>query len=107
MGEGAHEGESVRALLGRGAEDEQRGVVFLAEELERRGVLEGVDLVLLGELLGQRDPELVQVGDGVLGDLGAGGAAEEEGIFGVLDGFGGFLVERPLAAGISRFSLED
>ncbi len=42
----------MRALLAGRAEDEQRGVVLLAEELEGGGILEGVDLVLLGELLG-------------------------------------------------------
>lgn len=102
--EGAHEGDGVRALLGRGPEDEHRGVVLLAEELERRGVLERVDLILLGELLGERDPQLIEVGDGVLGDLRAAAAAQEEGGFGVLDGLGGLLVERPFGARVSRFS---
>jgi hypothetical protein len=55
---------------------------------------------------------LVEVVEGVLGYLRAGGAAEEECCFGVLDGFWGFLVEGSFAArvagfsGISQFSVE-
>jgi hypothetical protein len=51
-----------------------------------------VDLVLLGKLLRQRSPERVEVCEGVLGDLGTGGAAEEECLFGILNGFGSLLV---------------
>lgn len=36
--------------------------------------------------------------------LRAGGASEEEGSFGILDGLGGFLGERALAASIAGFS---
>jgi hypothetical protein len=42
----------MRALLGRRAENQERGIVLLAEELERRRILKRVDLVLLGKLLG-------------------------------------------------------
>jgi hypothetical protein len=94
----------MRALLGRGAEDEERGVVLLAEELQGRGVVERVDLVLLGEFLGQWDAQLVQVGERILGDLRAAAAAEEECGFGVLDGFGGSFVQGTLAARVARFS---
>ena len=52
-----------------------------------------MDGVLLGELLGEWDAELVEVCEGVLGYLRAGCAAEEEGGFGVFDCFWGFLVE--------------
>jgi hypothetical protein len=48
----ADHGQGVRALLGAAAKDHEGGVVLLGEELERGGVLEGVDGVLLGELLG-------------------------------------------------------
>jgi hypothetical protein len=99
-----HQGDRVRAFLGRRAEHQDRGIVLLAEELERRGVLEGVDLVLLGELLGQRDPELVEIGDGVLRDLRAGAATQEEGGLGILNGFRSFLVERSFGARVARFS---
>ena len=37
-------------------------------------------------------------------DLGAAGAAEEEGGFGVFDGFGGFLVEGSLGARVAGFA---
>lgn len=102
--EGADEGEAVRTLLAAAAEDEQRGVVLLGEELERGGRLERVDGVLLGELLGERHAQLVQVGEGVLDDLRAGCAAQEEGRLGVLDGFGGFLVEGAFGARVAGFS---
>lgn len=46
----------------------------------------------------------MQVGQGVLGYLAAGCAAEEEGCFGVLEGFGSFLVERSFAACVAGFS---
>lgn len=104
VAEGADEGEAVGPLLGGGAEDEEGGVVLLGEELEGGGVLEGVDGVLLGELLGQGLAQLVEVVEGVLGHLGAGGAAEEEDRLGVLDGLGGAFGEGALGAGIARFA---
>lgn len=51
-----------------------------------------MDLVLLGELPSQGFLERVEVCESVLGDLGTGGAAEEECLFGILNGFGGLLV---------------
>lgn len=94
----------MRALLAAGPEDEQRGVVLLAEELERRRVLERVDLVLLRELLRQRPPQRVQVRQRVLRLLRACCAAQEERLLGVLDGLGGLLVEGALGARVARFS---
>jgi hypothetical protein len=63
-----------------------------------------MDFVFLGELFGEREVQLVQVIKGVLGYLGAGGAAEEEGRFGVLEWFGGPFVERSFAACVAGFS---
>lgn len=104
VAEHADHGQGVGALLGAAAKDHERGVVLLGEELERRGVLEGVDRVLLGELLGERDAQLVQVGEGILHDLRARGAAQEEARLGVLDGLGGLLLEGALGAGVAGFS---
>lgn len=97
-------GEAVGSLLGAAAKDEEGGIVFLGKEFERRGVFKGVDGVFLCEFLGERLAQGKEVGKGVLGDLGAGGAAEEEDGFRVLDGFGGALLEGPLGAGVARFS---
>jgi len=69
----------MRSLLRRRSEDEQRGVVLLGEELEGCGVFEWVDSVLLGEFFGERDSQLVEITEGILDDLRAAGAAEEEG----------------------------
>jgi hypothetical protein len=94
----------MRPLLAARSKHQHTAVVLLGEELQRGNVLEGMDVILLGELLGERTAEGVEVGEGILGDLGTGGAPQEEGSFGVLDGFGGFLVERTLGARIARFS---
>ncbi len=72
--------------------------------LERRGVLKGEDTVLLGEALdvgGAQGDEIVL---GVLGDLGARGAAQEEGCLGVLDDLGLTVGEGALRAGVLGFS---
>lgn len=103
-GEGSDEGQGVRALLAAGAEDEQAGVVLLGEELERGRVLEGVDGVLLGELLGQGLAHGVKLRQGILRHLGAGRSPEEEAALWVLDGLGFALLESPLGAGIARFA---
>lgn len=102
--EGARERQAVGSLLGAAAEDEEGGVVLLGEELERRGILEGVDGVLLGELLGERLAQGEEVGEGVLGYLRAGGAAEEEDRLWVFDGFGGALLQGAFGAGVAGFS---
>lgn len=86
------------------AEDEECGVVFLAVEFQRRGVVEGVDGVLFGEFEGQRPFEGVQVREGQLDDFGARAAAEEEGRFGVFVGLGRFFVEGALGAGVAGFA---
>lgn len=104
VAEGADDGQAVGPLLGAAAEDHQGGVVLLAEELERGSVLEGVDGVLLGELLGEGLAQREEVGEGVLRDLRAGGAAEEEAGLGVLLLLGGALLEGALGAGITGFS---
>lgn len=84
------------ALLLAASKDEQRGVVLLREELERCGILKRVDGVLLGEFFGKRQAERVEVVEGILDDLGAGCAAEEEALLGVFDGFGLALLEGSL-----------
>jgi len=48
---------------------------------------------------------LVEVGKCVLGDLTARGAAEEEGGFGIFDGFGGFFVEGAFAACVAGLAV--
>jgi hypothetical protein len=47
----------------------------------------------------------VELGERVLDDLTAGRAPEEEGRFRVLDGFGGFLFEGALGAGVAGFAV--
>lgn len=64
-----------------------------------------MDGVFLCEFLGEGLAQGKEVGEGVLGDLGAGGAAEEEDGLGVLDGFWGAFLEGPLGAGVARFSV--
>lgn len=59
----------MRALLLTASKDEEGGIVLLGEELERGGVFKRVDGVLLGEFLGERKTERIQVGEGVLGNL--------------------------------------
>lgn len=51
-----------------------------------------MDGILFREFFCQGDTQLIEVGEGILGNLGAGCAAEEECAFGVFDGFGGFFV---------------
>ena len=65
-----------------------------------------MDWIFLGEFLGERKVQLVQIIKGVLGYLATGCAAEEEGCFGVFGGFGGLLVEGAFAAGVAGFSGE-
>lgn len=47
---------------------------------------------------------MVKIGECVLDYLRAGCAAEEEGCFGVFEGFGGFFVEGAFAACVAGFS---
>lgn len=94
--ESSHKRQGVGALLLAASKDHQAGVVLLGEELEGRGIREGVDGVLLGELLGERLTHLVEVVQGILDNLRAGCAAEEEARLGVLDRFGLTLLERSL-----------
>jgi hypothetical protein len=51
------------------AEDKKGGVILFGEELQRGGVLERVDGVLLGEFDGPRSLETVQLCDCELDDL--------------------------------------
>ena len=80
----ADEGQAVGALLGVQREHEEGGVVLEGEELERRGIVEGVDVVLLGEALDEGSLEGCEVGSNELEDLGRLLAAHEEGRLGVL-----------------------
>lgn len=95
----------MRALLGGAPKDQKRSVVLFGEELERGGVLEGVDRVLFCEFLGQRLAQLEEVVQGVLDDLRASGTTEEKNGFGVLDGLRCALCEGALGAGITRFAI--
>lgn len=104
VAKGADKRQRVRALLLRAAKDEEAGVVFFGEELDGGGVLEGVDGVLLGELLGEGLAHGEEVVHGVLDDLGAVVAAEEEACLWVLDGLGLALLEGSLGAGVTGFS---
>jgi len=92
------------AFLAGGTEDQNRSVVLLGEEFERCGVFEWVDGILLSKFLSERDPQLVEVGEGVLNDLRAGCAAQEERGFGILCRLRSFFVLGSLAARIARFS---
>lgn len=69
--EEAHEGQTVGPLLAVVAEDHERCVVLFAEELERVGVLERVNIVLLVELDRERLLQLLEVRQRVLRDLAA------------------------------------
>lgn len=75
VAECADKRQRVRPLLLAAPKDEEGGVVLLGEEFERGGVFKGVDGVLLGEFLGEREAERMEVGEGVLRDLRAGRAA--------------------------------
>lgn len=63
-----------------------------------------MDGVFLGEFLGERDFELIQVCERVLDYLRTGCAAEEKGSFGIFDAFGGFFVESSFGACIAGLS---
>jgi len=86
------------------SEDEQGDVVLFAEEFEAGGIVERVDVVLLGEFEGERAFEGVDVGEGELHDVGAGRAAEQERRFGVFGGLGLALFEGALGARVFGFS---
>lgn len=63
-----------------------------------------MDGVLLGELLGQWLPKGIELAEGVLDNLRAGGTAEKEGRLRILDGLGLALLESPLGACVARLS---
>ena len=63
-----------------------------------------MDLVLLCEFLCERPSERVEICEGILGDLGTGGAAEEECFFGIFNSFGSFLVQSSFGARVAWFS---
>ena len=86
------------------AEDQEAGVILLAEEFERGRIFEWVNWVLLGESERERSFEGVQVCEGELDDFGTGAAAEEECRFGIFVGLGGFLVEGTFGPGIAWFA---
>lgn len=92
------------ALLLCATKDEKTGVVLLREELDGCGILKRVDGVLLGEFLGEGLAHGEEVVHGILDDLGAVVAAEEETCFRVLDGLGLALLEGSLGASVTRFS---
>jgi hypothetical protein len=63
-----------------------------------------MDFVFLSKFFGEREMQLMEVVEGILGYLRASCATEEEGCFGVLDGFGGLFVEGSFAASVARLS---
>jgi hypothetical protein len=65
-------------------QDEKRGIVLLGEELKRSSIVEGVDIVLLGEALDKGSLDSAEVGDGKLEDLRGLLARNEERGLGVL-----------------------
>ncbi len=67
--EGPDQGQAVWPFLAVHAEHEQARVVLLREELQARRILERVDRVRLGEFLGERSFERVQLRDGALHEL--------------------------------------
>lgn len=71
MVEGTRKGDVVRTLFGVAGKDNMGGVIFGGEELEGRGIFEGVDVVLFSELYS------VGLFEGVL--LGRLSASEREG----------------------------
>ena len=95
----------MRAFLARGPEDQQGSIVLLGEELEGCDIFEWVDGILLGELFGEGNTQLMEITKSVLDNLGAAGATEEEGGFGVLDSFWGFFVEGSFGARIAGFAI--
>lgn len=48
---GARDSQAVWALLGVQGQHQKRGVVLETEELERGGIIEGMNVVFLGETL--------------------------------------------------------
>ena len=65
-------------------EDEEGGVVLEGEKLERGGIVEGVDVVLLGEALDEGSLEGREVGGSELENLRSLLAGDEESRLGVL-----------------------
>jgi hypothetical protein len=63
-----------------------------------------MDFVFLGKFFGEGEVQLVEVLQSILRYLRAGGAAQEEGCFRVLEGFGSPFVEGSFAACVARFS---
>jgi len=76
----------------------------LGEEFETRGIFEGVDGVFFGEADGIGAFERMEIGEQRIDEGGGGGAAKEEGRFGVFDGKRFFFGESPLGAGILGFA---
>lgn len=104
MRECARNGHAVWALFGVQGQHEERGVVLEGEELERSGIVKGMDVVLLGEALDKRALEGAQVGDGQLEDLRRPLARHEERRLGVLRLLRLALGHGALGAGILGFS---
>ena len=85
----------------------QTRIVLLAEELETRGVFEGVDIILLRKFDGERAFESIEVREEEVEEGGAGCVFEEESGARVFGGLWGFVVEVALRAGILGFDLAD
>ena len=60
--------------------------------------------ILLGELLGQRLLQRIEVGERILHHGAAGRVPQEQRLLGVLDDLGSLLLERPFRAGVFGFS---
>ncbi len=56
-----HKGDCMWTFLARASEYHDRSIVFLAEELEGGSIVERVDVILLGELLGEGNVKLIEV----------------------------------------------
>lgn len=98
--------EAVGSLLGVKRQDEERGIVLEREELERGGIVEGVDVVLLGETLDKGSLETGEIGDGQLENLRRLLAAYEEGRLGVLVLLRLACLECACCAGILGFPVQ-
>ena len=89
----------MRPFLAVAGEHQEAGVVLPREELQRRGILEGVDRVGFGEAEAVRPFERVEVRQQGAEQRGRGRIAQEERAFGVFDLLGFAFRELPLRAG--------
>lgn len=64
-------GQSMRPLLGARSKDKHAAVISFREELQTGRICEGMDVVLLGEALGERHAQRIKVAERILANFRA------------------------------------